>query len=63
VTRTIRRTPGELSVGTDEGLPVDSVANFDGLSSVPKSMLVRRLGRLGPRAPELCDVLGAMAGC
>lgn len=48
---------------TRDQLPVDSVADFDDLSSVPKSMLVGRLGRLGPRAPELCAVLGAMADC
>jgi hypothetical protein len=42
---------------------VESVANFDDLASVPKALLVRRLGALGPRLPELCDRLRGMAGC
>lgn len=63
VTRTLRNAPSQLPLGREEGLPVESVANFDDLSSVPKSLLVRRLGALGPRHPELCERLGAMAGC
>jgi mRNA interferase MazF len=63
VTRTLRSAPSQLALGLDEGLPVKSVANFDDLASVPKALLVRRLGALGPRLPELCDRLRGMAGC
>ena len=63
VTRTLRPAPSQLPVGRDEGLPVESVANFDDLASVPKSLLVRRLGHLGPRLHELCARLRAMADC
>jgi mRNA-degrading endonuclease toxin of MazEF toxin-antitoxin module len=63
VTRTLRSAPSQLLVGRDEGLPVESAANFDDLASVPKSLLVRRLGELGPRLPELCERLRAMADC
>lgn len=63
VTRTLRRGPSQLPVGRDEGLAVESVANFDDLASVPKSLLVRRLGGLGTRTFELCIALGAMSDC
>jgi mRNA interferase MazF len=63
VTRTLRAVPSHLPVGTEEGLPTDSVANFDDLTSVPKSMLVRRIGALGSRDHELCTALRAMADC
>jgi len=63
VTRTLRSAPSQLPVGRDEGLPVESVANFDDLASVPKSLLVLRLGNLGLRLHELCERLRAMADC
>lgn len=63
VTRTLRSVPSHLPVGTQEGLPMDSVANFDDLTSVPKSLLVRRIGSLGPRSHELCSALQAMSDC
>jgi mRNA-degrading endonuclease toxin of MazEF toxin-antitoxin module len=63
VTRTLRSTPSQLWLGRDEGLPVESAANFDDLASVPKSLLVRRLGDLGSRLHELCERLRAMADC
>jgi mRNA interferase MazF len=63
VTRTLRAVPSQLRLGRDEGLPVESAANFDDLASVPKALLVRRLGELGPRHHELCERLRAMADC
>lgn len=63
VTRTLRSVPSQLPVGPSEGLPTESVANFDDLAAVPKAMLVRWLGALGPRTHELCERLLAMAGC
>lgn len=63
VTRTLRRAPSQLPVGDAEGLPVESVANFDDLVSVPKAMLVRHIGSLGPRSFELCVALRGMADC
>lgn len=63
VTRTLRAVPSQLPLGTEEGLRTDSVANFDDLTSVPKAMLVRRIGTLGARGHELCTTLGAMADC
>ncbi len=63
VTRTLRTAPSQLALGRGEGLPVESVANFDDLASVPKALLIRRVGGLGPRAHELCERLRAMADC
>lgn len=63
VTTTRRRVRGQLPLGREEGLPVESVGNFDSLTTVPKSLLVRRLGSLGTRHQELCATLRAMADC
>lgn len=63
VTRTQRRAPTQLPVGAPEGLWIESVANFDDLTSVSKALLVRRLGSLGARSFELCVALRAMADC
>jgi len=42
VTGTGRAAPSQLPIGRAEGLPVESVANFDDLADVPKVLLVRR---------------------
>lgn len=63
VTTTVRGLPSELALGTDEGLPIESVASFDNLRPFPKGMLVRRLGALGPRQHEICRVAGAALDC
>ena len=38
----------EVELGTAEGLSRDSAANCDNLFTLPKSVLTRRRGRLGP---------------
>ena len=64
VTRTVRGIPTEVPVGSDEGLPVDGVATFDNLETVPKSTLTRRLGALSPgRAHEVCEALRNVTDC
>lgn len=63
VTRRVRGLPSELALGTAEGLPVHSVASFDNLRPFPKAMLVRRLGSLGPRQHEICQVAVATLDC
>lgn len=47
VTSTIRSIPTCISVGPDEGIDHESVATFDNLATVPKSVLTVRLGALG----------------
>ena len=64
VTRTIRGIPSEVPLGDREGLPTESVASFDNIMTVPKVMLVRRLGALGSeRLDEACTAMQAATDC
>lgn len=64
VTTTIRSIPTCIPVGTDEGIDHDSVATFDNLAAVPKSVLARKLGQLGVGGrQQICAALNAMANC
>lgn len=63
VTRRIRGLPSEVPVGPDDGLPVESVATFDNLRPIPKSMLVRRVGALHKRTYLICDAAAAAMVC
>lgn len=64
VTSTIRAIPTCIPVGPDEGIDHESVATFDNLATVPKSVLTRRLGALGVGGrSQLCAALSAMADC
>lgn len=64
VTSTIRAIPTCIPVGVDEGIHHDSVATFDNLAAVPKSVLKRRLGQLGAGGrQQICAALEAMANC
>lgn len=59
-----RRSRTSPPVGPDEGLPRPSVASFDSLRPVPKSLLVRRLGAVAPeREHLLCAVATATLDC
>ena len=64
VTSTVREIPTCIPVGRAEGLHRPSVASFDNLAAVPKSVLKRRLGSLavgGQR--QICEALRAVAAC
>ena len=64
VTSTVRAIPTCISVGPDEGIDHDSVATFDSLATVPKSVLTIRLGSLGPGGREaLCSAVNAVVDC
>lgn len=64
VTSTIRTIPTCVPVGPDEGIDHDSVATFDSLASVPKSVLTARLGELGVGGRrQICEALDAVANC
>jgi mRNA interferase MazF len=64
VTSTIRNIPTCIPVGADSGIDHDSVATFDNLAAVPKSVLTRRLGQLGVSGRrQICEALDAMANC
>ena len=64
VTSTIRAIPTCVPVGPDEGIDHDSVATFDNLAAVPKSVLTVRLGQLDAVGRlRLCNALRALADC
>jgi mRNA interferase MazF len=64
VTSTVREIPTCIAVGPDEGIDHDSVASFDNLAAVPKSVLTTRLGSLGASGrQQICDALTALANC
>lgn len=64
VTSTIRSIPTCIPVGADQGIDHDSVATFDNLAAVPKSVLTTRLGSLGADGRlQICRALEAMANC
>jgi mRNA interferase MazF len=64
LTSTIRSIPTCIPVGADEGLDHESVATFDNLAAVPKSVLTRRLGTLGIGGrSRICAALDALADC
>lgn len=64
VTSTIRSIPTCIPVGPDEGIHHDSVATFDNLAAVPKSVLTTRLGTLGAGGRRrICQALQALADC
>ncbi len=64
VTSTIRDIPTCIPVGPDEGIDHESVATFDNLAAVPKSVLTTRLGSLGlDGRRQICNALEAMANC
>ena len=64
VTSTLRDIPTCIPVGPDHGIDHDSVANFDNLAAVPKSVLTTRLGQLGiDGRRQICEALDALANC
>ena len=64
VSSTERRIPTCMAVGAGEGLDHDSVASFDNLAVVPKSLLTVRLGKLRPEGVQrMCGALNALADC
>ena len=64
LTSTIRDIPTCIRIGPDVGIDHNSVATFDNLAAVPKSVLTRRLGRLGVEGRrQICGALEALANC
>lgn len=64
VTSTLRDIPTCVPVGPDEGIDHESVASFDNLAAVPKSVLTTRLGSLGIGGHRrICTALDALADC
>lgn len=49
VTRTVHGLRTEVGLGPEEGLTHDSAANCDNINTVPKNLLRKRVGELGPK--------------
>lgn len=64
LTRTRRGLVSELALTTDDGVPTDSVVNFDNIHTVPRDRLRRRVSALSPpRMAAACRTLSAATGC
>ena len=64
ITRTNRRIPTEVALGTRQGLRVDCVAAFDSVQPIRRSFLTERVGQLGVEdLDEICRALRALADC
>ena len=58
ITRTVRGARTELSVGVNEGLKSDSVAQLDAIQTVPLDVVGRYVGSLSPhRKRELAEAI------
>lgn len=64
LTRTRRGLVSELELTTADGVPTESVVNFDNIHTVPRAAFRRRVATLpAGRMAEACRVLQAAAGC
>jgi mRNA interferase MazF len=64
VTSTVRGLSTEVPVGPDDGVRIESVANLDNLQLVPRSRLVRRVGRArASTMAAICEALSIAVGC
>ena len=64
LTRTRRGLVSELSLTTADGVPTDSVVNFDNIHTLPREQLRRKVTTLPPpRMAEACRALQAATGC
>ena len=64
LTRTRRGIVSELELTSADGVPTDSVVNFDNIHTIPRDLMRRRVAELSPpRMAEACRVLQAAAGC
>lgn len=64
VTSTVRDIASELPLSIEEGLYIDSVANFDNLQLLARSRLLRHIGTLGPDKLSLaCQSLRQAVDC
>jgi mRNA interferase MazF len=64
VTSTIRALSTEVSVGPEDGVRRESVANLDNVQLVARARLIRRVGRARPASmTAICSALSIAAGC
>lgn len=64
LTRTRRGLVSELALTEADGVPTESVVNFDILHTIPRETFRRMVGMLPPeRLAEACRTLQAATGC
>ena len=64
VTSTLRGSPTEVAIGTDEGLKTASCVNLCNVFTVQQSGLNTFVGTLSPaKMRDVCDALLVAAGC
>ena len=64
LTTRVRGVPTEVPLDEEDGLPQACVASLDNLQPLDASLLVERIGRLGPqRMRELCQALAIATEC
>ena len=64
VTSTIRGLSTEVAVGPRDGVLRESVANLDNVQLVPRTRLIRRVGRVRPETiAAICRALAIATGC
>lgn len=64
LTRTRRGLVSELALTTADGVPTNSVVNFDNIHTIPKSTFRRKVATLSPaRIADMCRTLQAATGC
>ena len=49
ITTRVRRIPSELTLGIEDGMPQDCVANLDTITTIPKDCLRNRMVTLSPQ--------------
>ena len=64
LTRVRRGLVSEMVLTEADGVPTDSVVNFDNLHTIPRATFRRRVTMLPPeRMVEVCRTLQAASGC
>ena len=64
LTRTRRGLVSELELTTADGVPTESVVNFDNLHTIPRETFRRKVSTLSPaRMAQACRTLQAATGC
>lgn len=64
LTRTQRGLVSELELTTSDGVPTESVVNFDNVHTIPRDTFRRKVTTLSPaRMAEACRTLQAATGC
>ncbi len=64
LTRTSRGLVSEMAVSASDGVPTDSVVDFDNLHTLSKKLFRRRVAQLSDaRMAEACRRLQAATGC